>query len=181
MNNNGHYMLNASGKPVYFIDFKINPALYCITFTLPVVEIPTGGSNPNSLVTGHTMQIVIPNSNITKIFGTNAGTYPVSPSTTFYNFNGQTEPIVSPVTSVNVCTNCSSNLWNKYSDVIGTFTAKEPYGSYLFIEKTFPKFFRCYDGSYNEITVSFYDQDHHPLQLVDRSQITATLLFRQKN
>ncbi len=180
MYNNGHYMLNASGKAVYFIDFKANPTYYTITFTMTPIEVPTGGTNPNSLIPGSTMQIKFPDTPIKTLLGVNPGTYPTVPSTTFYNFNSQSQPIISPVTKVIVTSNCSQNKMNKYSDEIFSFYPSVNYASYQAIEPNYPVFYRCYDGTYNEISVQFYDQQHRPLILIDRSQITATLLFRER-
>ncbi len=176
---NNHYVLDADGEPIFFISFRVNETFYTVTFDLDVIEVPLGGSNPHLLVTGNTMQIVIPNTPFAEILGANPGTYPAAPATSKFSFDSQKIPNISPITSVIVSSNISSNQYNQFRDSIFTFAPTSQYASFLTFNPAYPVWGKVIDGTYDNISIRFYDQNYRPLALVDKFNITATLLFRK--
>ena len=178
MSDNGHYMLDQNGEAVYFVHLDKNTTYYGVTLSLDVITTPAGGSNPNSMVTGTTMQLVILNNNFQDILGVTQGIYPVSPSLTKFAFNSMKTPILSPVTTIHMTISCASNPWNRFSDQIYTFSADKPYSSFLTYSPYTPIFYRAVDGAYTNLSIRFFDQTYRPLQIIDKTSITAVLLFR---
>ena len=178
MHDNRHYMFDANGDPVYFIEFESNSVYYCTTFFMSPVVIPPGGSNSNLIVNvGKTPQIIIPANNITTALGVDAGTYPAAYGTTIeYAFRGQKVPQISPVTTLNVACNITTNNLNRNKKIIYQFSPTQTYGSYLVIEPSSPVFYKIVNGSYSDISLTFLDQDFKPINLIDKN-ITATLLI----
>lgn len=177
---NNHYVLDADGEPVYFMEIATNETYYRITVTANVISVPSGGSNPHSLVTGSTMQLVIPNTAFKTIIGFEAGTYPATPSASNYSVNGATIPIITNVSSILVACNVSNNDFNQYRDVIAVFTPDDVYGKLLRIAPSNFIWYSVFDGSYSNIRLSFYTQDYQPLQIIDKTSCTANLVFRNR-
>lgn len=184
MNKNGHYVLDANGQPIYAIQFETNPTYYCTTFDMFAVVVPSGGSNPNAIPApqlGLVPQIIIPTNGICDILGVNAGEYPSAPATTAtYSFNGQNVPQVSPITTINVACNLVKNGMNRYQRVLYQFAPTTGYGSYISIASIFPIFYDILDGSYDTISLTFYDQRYQNIEIIDPS-ITATLLIKDRS
>ena len=179
MDANNHYVLDVDGNRVYFIELAVNETYYAVTFILRKIEVPAGGTNPFGLITGSTMQLRFSNAEFAKVLGCNTGTYPPAPLTSTYSFNSPNIPQVSPVTTVLVTTNISRSQYNKYSDAIYTFAPTSPYASFLSIEPNKSIWYKVIDGSYDRISLRFYDQNYRPLQIVDKLNITASLIFRE--
>lgn len=180
MRANQHYCLDVDGNPVYFIELAQNMTYYSVTWSLSVVAVPAGGTNPFGLVTGSTMQLIIDLPGFGVLTGTPVGTYPAAPSTALVAFNSPNVPQISPVTTVHVATNISTNTYNQFSDIIHTFTPTSQYGSFLVISPSWPVWYSVLDGSYRNVSIRFYDQEYRPLQLVDKGQMSCTLVFRSK-
>lgn len=180
MYTNNHYVLDSDANPVYFLKIVENPTYYRVTVVANVVSVPSGGTNPNTLVTGSTMQLVVPDTGFATVIGFSAGNYPTSPSVSNYSANGDKIPEISQVSSVLVGTNISNNDMNQYRDVISIFTPDNTFGSLLKVENRNLIWYPVFDSSYSSISVFFYDQDHRPLQLVDKSSCVANLIFRDR-
>lgn len=177
---NNHYMLDVDGIRTYFLSIVANDSYYRTTIISNVVALPPGGSNPNSLVTGSTMQLVLPNTNFKTILGFNAGTYPPTSGSSSFAVNGPNIPVISSVSSVLVACNVSNNDFNQYRDVVAVFSPNATYGSLLRIEPTQFIWYPVFDGSYSNVSLQFYDQNYNPLQLIDKSSCTANLVFKNK-
>ena len=48
---NKHYLVDSNGQNVFFIDFVVNPVLYCLSLTVkpPPTSLPEGWTNPGGL------------------------------------------------------------------------------------------------------------------------------------
>jgi hypothetical protein len=178
MQQNGHFMLDSIGEPVYFLSIATNETYYRITLSADVIAVPSGGSNPNSLVTGSTMQLVIPNNAFKTLLGFTNGSYPASPSVTNYAVNGSAIPVITNVSSILVSCNVANNDFNQFKDVIAVFTANKPYGSLLPIEPHNLIWYPVFNGTYSNISLRFYDQNYNPLQIIDKTSCTANLIFK---
>jgi len=180
---NGHYVLDADGQQVFAISFESNPTYYCVTFDMFPVVIPMGGSNPNAIPAGQlgkVPQLIVSENGVREILGVNAGSYPASASlTSVYSFNGPNVPQVSPITTINIACNLVRNSMNRYQQVIYQFAPTTQYGSYITLSSLFPIFYEVLDGSYDSISLTFYDQNYRSIQIIDPT-ITATLLIKGK-
>ena len=180
MNQNNHYVLDSDGNKVYFLSIESNETYYRVEVSCTKIAIPSGGTNPNALVLGSTMQIVIPSTGFKNILGFNAGTYPTTPSTSNYSAVGTNIPVISNVSSVIVTCNLVNNDFNKYRDIITVFSPNDTYGKLLRIEPQNLIWYSVFDGSYNSISIKFYDQDYNPLQLIDKTSCVCNLVFRNE-
>jgi hypothetical protein len=180
MDINNHWVLDADGNRVYFLSIETNETYYRIEMSADVITVPSGGTNPNGLVTGNTMQLVIPNTNFKKIIGFSNGTYPNVPSATIYSVNGSDIPVISSVSSILVTCSVSNNDFNQYRDVIAVFSPSQEYGSLLRVEPQNMIWYPVFDGSYSSISLRFYDQSYNALQIIDKTSCTANLVFKNR-
>jgi len=178
---NGHFMLDANGRHVYFIDFVANSTYYAVTLTCKPIAVPVGGSNPNTLPLGKVPQLNIPNFNeFGKLLGFNSGSYPTEANTTvaFY-INSQNVPKISPVTTVYVHCNLSESNSTVFTHAISQFSPKVGYNQYIDVSPNNLVYYNVSDGSYREISVYFTDQNGQPIDIID-PDINVTLLIRDK-
>ncbi len=180
MDTNNHWVLDADGNRVYFLSIDTNETYYRIQVTASVITVPSGGSNPNTLVTGSTMQLVVPNTDFKTIIGFSNGTYPAAPSSTTYAVNGTNIPVISSVSSILVTCSVSNNDFNQYRDVVAVFSPNQTYGSLLRIEPQNMIWYPVFDGTYSSISIRFYDQSYNPLQIIDKTSCTANLVFKSR-
>jgi hypothetical protein len=181
MKPNGHFVLDADDKAVYFIQIESNATYYSVTATMSPIAVPVGGSNPNSLSLGEVPQLVIPNENdFGKLLGIDPGTYPSAAGTTdAYYLNSQNVPNISPVTTVNINCNLSQSKTSIFTNTIHQFSPTVAVNQYIAIQPPFLVYFDVSGGTYNDITVYFTDQEGRPLDIIDPN-ITVTLLLETK-
>lgn len=177
---NGHYLVDDVGEKVFFISWTTNPIYYTVTTTITLIpsSLPTGWTNPMAIVlSGTTPQLeVLANNNWGALIGYSAGFYPTVPSATTVQFNSTIPPIISPITVVNVeCNWIFSNRFDNYSATLSSFVPDQAFGSTLSINPPNLVYQPVSANDYPDISISFYDQSHRPLALVDRSQIQIVL------
>lgn len=180
MNANNHYVLDANGNPVYFLNLSADTTYYRILFTSTKVEVPSGGTNPYSVTTGYFPQFVIPNTNIQSLFGQTYGTFPPtqSPGGTIYNFLGNEIPQITTITTVNINISLQINSpFNQNVNTIYQFSPNVPYPQFISPQINYPFFYRLADTMAQQITLSLTDQNGLPLQIVDTSSMSFTLLI----
>ena len=96
---NGHYLLDNTGTPVYFLTWVVNPTYYALSLTATQIPaaLPTGWSNPASLaLSGTCPQVIVPATNFAKYCGFSAGTYPSTNTSTQVSTGGV--PAVTDIT-----------------------------------------------------------------------------------
>lgn len=184
MTQNGHYLVDSDGNNVYYLSFNANLVYYQVTFTCKPIPsvLPSGHTNPRGLVlSGTTPQLVFNNINFNKLLGVSTGSYPSSQATTTtYTTNSQSIAQISPVTTVLVGCNLVYNQFNNVNrSVFFQFTPNATYGSYMVYQPPFPVFFDSNNGYYDNIELSFYDQNGNALDIID-TNITATILLKDK-
>ena len=179
MTTNNHFMLDSSGNKVFFISWASNLTYYETTFTCTQVVVPAGGTNPNSLVTGKTPQLVISSNGFSTLLGIAAGTYPSVQTVAgpIYTFNGTLIPAISPVTVVNI--NCSwvNNHFNQNPRTLCQFQPATAFGTLLSIAQTFPIWYRVTDSSYQTLDIAFTDTNNNPLPIQDTTSISVRILI----
>ena len=176
---NGHFMLDAKGKNVYFIDFVLNSTYYAVTMTCSPIAIPVGGSNPNALPLGKVPQLNIPvNNNFGKLIGFNGGSYPALPNTTtIYYINSQNVPKISTANTIYVQCNLAESDTGIFTNAIYQFSPTVPYNQYISITPANLIFSDVTSGSKRNVDIWFTDQNGDPLDVID-PEINVTLLIR---
>lgn len=186
---NGHYLVDSNGENWYPMNLSYNTARYCVQFDSFLIPptLPTNYTNPgnvfyNTAITPFNIfQLIIPSTNITKIFGFNAGIYPPSNQTSRYAKLSDFIPNGSEVNSILVKCNLCSNDYSGTSDMIYSF----PIGNTSFgtnIEKTSYEFawIDIKTGSKNDITIEFCDQNYKPIFINDPN-VCIQLLIKNKD
>ena len=185
MFNNGHYLLDSNGNPVYYISLVTNLVYYAVTLTcspIPTV-LPTGWTNPHAItLSGNCPLLIINNVNFGILIGFSPASYPAITQNTVYNANGNITAQISPVTSVNIGVNLVNN--SKFNSIapqtIYTFSPNVGYSSQVIIEPKNLLFYRCIDQTYPYIEISFIDQLGLPMGLIDQN-IVCSLIVRSRN
>lgn len=176
------YAVSSTGTNYYYISVAENPSAYAIQFALnPYVAVSgytAAAGAPAYSTSGYTPQLVINNAAFGKILGYSPATYPAAQQATQYSVNSNAVPQIDPVASVIV--GCS-NLYNPLassSQVLHTFTsAGVGYGGLITTQIGQGLSFCPMQGHTDELTISLYDQDMLPLQLIDPN-ICIRLLIR---
>jgi hypothetical protein len=187
MFNNGDYLLDNNGNPVYYLSLQENSVYYAVTLTATPIptSLPTGYTNPHSItLSGNTPQLVFNSSNFNLLLGFNASTsYPPTQQTSTYQINSVITPEINPVYVVNINTNLSNNdgLLNRNVSTIYQFNpASTTFGEQIQINPTI-LIFNDIDNNttFNFLSVSFTDQNNNALQINDTA-LSMTFVTRKK-
>lgn len=182
--NNLYLVNNTTGAYYYFISYAENPSSYAIQFTMQSVKNITGytaaSGFPTMPVTAYTPQLQISNAAFGLIVGLSAATYPTAQQTSVYAINSNLVPMIDPVAAVVVAI---SNLYNPIASnnqVLHTFTsAGTSYGGLITTSQGQGIAYTPMQGTNNELTSSFYNQNMLPLGILDNN-LCIRLLMRAK-
>lgn len=185
---NGHFLYDKSAKTnVYYFQLVSNPTYYAfqiyITAMLPRGTVPErfvkSTNSWNYPIAQETPRIIINSSNNFKdLIGFNAGTYPPIVSSVLYNILSQNTPAISPVSSVVIRCNMVKNDLANPNDVLYSFTSGTKSFGDILDERPSNLFFNSVqDGTYNEIRLTFTDQNFQPIEIKD-SQLLITLVIK---
>ena len=179
MFNNGHYLLDSNGKPVYYLSFVVNPVYYAVTLTCSLVPavLPSGYTNPNAVVLNKVPQLVTGTNSWAKLIGfANSSSFPATLSNVPAQFNSTLIPEVSPVTEVNViCNWVNDSRFSQYPSVIDTFVPDVGSGQLISYKPPVVMSYPVSGATYTGIVVEFVDQEYRPLQIKDRNQMQVRL------
>jgi len=194
MYNNGHYLVDTNGDNYYFITLEENPVYYGVTLTCTMIptSLPSGYTNPASMgfpVTASVTLLTIPayttdSRGLTygfgKLIGFTAGTYPSVSQITTYTVNSSVTPVIHPVTNVYVkCNLVDNSKFNIQDNVIKVFTPQVTVGSQIVIEPYQYTYYSVLPKIYDEINISFFDQNFSPLAILD-DNIQVELQLKEK-
>ena len=89
---------------------------------------------------------------------------------------------MSNITTILIGCNLISNIFYQtgFGDIIESFTPDQQYGSQLHYQPYHMSFSQCGSNHYQQIEISFYDQSHQPLQLLDQNGILVQLILRKE-
>ena len=166
----GHYLLDSNGDYVYYLQLRENSVYYSVQidcFAVPT-SLPSGYTKAGTWDfpdTASTPQVTV--GSICDVLGFTAGTYPTEVQSSDYSVLSDYTPQVTPVLSVYVTCSLVNNNLSIPSDLLYCFTPDVDYGSSFSIEPQAPVHYEIQDGSYNQLTVRFYDQDMSPLVIKD--------------
>ncbi|DAZ93665.1 TPA: hypothetical protein N0F65_012873, partial [Lagenidium giganteum] len=172
--NNLYLINNTTGSYYYFISCAVNTSSYAIQFTMQPVKNLTGytaaSGFPTMPATAYTPQLQIVDSLFGAIVGLTPATYPAAQQTTAYAINSNVIPQIDPTAAIIVGL---SNLYNPIANnnqVFHTFTAAGvEYGALITTTQGQGIAYCPMQGTNSEITISFFDQNMLPLQILDNN------------
>jgi len=181
---NDHYLINAAGDNVYYLEMITNPTQYAIQlncYPIPTA-LPAGWSQPAGWsgypASLETPQFVIENNDFQNTIGILSGTYPPAPVAIDYSKLSDFTPQVSVVQSVLVRCNLLKNKLSIPNDILYSFAISDvSFGSTIEISPPELLWGRVEAGSYNNIELQFLTQDFQPLPLQDIN-LTLTLVIK---
>jgi hypothetical protein len=181
---NNQYLIDSSGNYVYYLQITSNSTLYSFQLnSWPVpTSLPSGYTAPVGFpaypTTTRTPQFVIPSTNITTLLGFAAGSYPSAPQASAYSATSTQTPQISPVSSVNILCSLLNNSLSRPVNLLYNFAPNTTYGSQIQITPPTMVYQPIQTGTYNEIGISFVDQDFQPLNILD-SNISVILSIKK--
>lgn len=190
---NGLYLISGSGATaanVYYFSVQTSPTLYGIELdfspvpnqTLQTSLSLTQPSNwiGNATNSNVTPSITISNNLLSPYLGFTPGTYPSNTtSTVTVAVTSTNVPEVTPINAIVMgCSLCNSPYTNPTSAMISFGTQGVGYGNLIQLVLPYPNLIPIQPGSYNSITISFYDQNFNFLPILDTA-IEVTLNIRK--
>jgi len=186
MLSNGHYLIDADGQYVYYLEMVVNPTYYAIEFRaypLPT-SLPSGWTNPASIVfpaTASTPQFIIPNTDIQQLLGFPAGTYPSAVQSTTYNTLSPNTPIITEVQSIIVLCSLLNNRLSVPNTILYSFTiGNRQFGELIYFSVPELIFTDIQDGFYDRFELQFVDQNFNPLGIND-TNLVVQLVVRKRD
>lgn len=186
MYSNGHYLKDSYGNYWYPAQLSQNTTFYGIQYDAFVIpsSLPAGYTNPANVFyntlqipTATIMQLVVPNTNFTKIIGYSAGNYPENSQTSIYSTIGDMTPNLTPVNSVVLRCNLVSNPQSAPNDLFYAFAPDVQFGANINISPAYPGFLEVKSGSFPSIEIQLCDQNFSPLQMKDNNVCIQLILI----
>lgn len=203
---NGHYLINAAGQNVYFLELEVNPNRYAIqlnTYLFPIA-LPVGWSVPSNWSGVYPTQSFNPRvafpPNFNNIVGYSVGFISnnnvnnayVPPTPTSSNnfvakdgfgtlsYLSDKYPNVQPNSSIFLSLSNVNNPYSIPSSIIYSIAPTVAIGQQ--IVNTPPNFLwtKMINGTYNELTLQFLGTDKTPITIQD-AEMCITLVIRDKN
>lgn len=193
--NNSLYLTDSGGNKRYYILCQTNSSYYSVEFDFSPIPnaadaataslTAPGGWPGFNTASNKIPQLIVPASTTLNSFSTligyAAGTFPASnTSTVIVGVQSTFAPQVSPVKSIIVAASLVSNKLGVNNQVLGAFAyTSTTFGQLINYAPSFPFYIDIADGSYNNIMLTFYDNNFNPLPIYD-SNITVQLYILQK-
>lgn len=187
---NNLYVTNSSGENVYFLEFIINPPRYAVS--LNAYPIPTSaqattlgytqpaGATWTYPATAQCPQITF-NSEFGALIGYTAGSYPsTSSESTIQNFISDLTPNLNVVDSYIMTCSLINSPYSIPSDAFFSVPLTASLGELISVSPSQIVFNNIAPNSYQQIKISFFDQNFRPLEMND-NQLTLTLAILNKN
>jgi hypothetical protein len=190
MVSNKHYMLTTTGQYVYFLSFNINQTYYSDQLYAYLLDTTIATTNNWTLPIGATWtvptvptvsQINFGPSNFCLLLGFNQNyIWPATQTgfTTTQTTLSTQAPEINPYNSFLVyCSLVNNNISNP-TNLIYSYTPQDvAFGAIQNYQPPYIGFNKINNGSYNEFTIEFKDQNGNPVQFQD-PQITIILLIK---
>jgi len=193
----GAYLIDATGNYVYYQQLVYNSTYYSVQLLLfPVpITLPTGYSYATAGASGsvYTTAVKLPTTtktpqfvlastgSIASIIGFATGTtYPSSQQSTSQSFSSTLTPVGSTVNSIVMQCSLVNNPVIVPSDILDSMPIKNSsFGSNITYDPSFEKFVSLSDGTFNNFTFSFRDQNLNEIYARDPN-VSITLFIRTK-
>jgi len=192
----GAYLIDSTGNYVYYQQLVYNTTYYAVQlllFSVPTT-LPTGYSYATAGASGsiYTSAIKLPTTayiprlslassgSIATIIGFVAGaTYPTAASTTSQSLKSTLTPVGSTVNSLVMECSLVNNSCASPSDILDSMPINDTaFGSNI-IYQPYPNFVSMSNGTYNNFTFSFRDQNLKEIYAKDPN-VSITLIIRPK-
>ena len=192
----GAYLIDSTGNYVYYQQLVYNTTYYAVQlllFSVPTT-LPTGYSYATAGASGsiYTSAIKLPTTayiprlslassgSIATIIGFVAGaTYPTAASTTSQSLKSTLTPVGSTVNSLVMECSLVNNSCASPSDILDSMPINDTaFGSNI-IYQPYPNFVSMSNGTYNNFTFSFRDQNLNEIYAKDPN-VSITLIIRPK-
>lgn len=186
MEQNGHYLVDDTGRYVYYLEIVVNRVYYGVeikAYPLPTA-LPTGWSNPGGVVfpaTASTPQFYVPATNFQQLTGFNTGYYPPAVQATTYNVLSQNTPVITQVQSIILLCSLLNNKLSNPNTILYSFTtASAQFGELIYFSVPELIFTDIQDGFYDRFEIQFVDQNFNPLPIRDNN-IVVQLVIRKRD
>lgn len=160
---NGHYCVDSLGLKVFYINFRIAAPIYRYEIAFSVVNVPTGGTNPNNLVLGNTMQLVVTNPNgvgFGRRIGFSAGTYPPAPSPLIQIYQSTMAPQITDLLAIGITLSCiPQNGSYGIPSLCALVPVDQPYLSTISVQPIHLLFYPVASQNYSSMTCTIVDQN----------------------
>ena len=189
---NGAYLLDSSGNYVYFVQLAYNTTYYTVqlltflvpnsigSYTRPSTGLysATGTGLPTTSLTPS--MILTSTGSIKDIIGFAVGKYPSTPQTSSWNTSSTLTPVGSTVNSIIMQCSLVHNACTTPSDIIDSMPINDTsFGSNIIYQPSFERFVTVSDGTFNNFTFSFRDQNLNEIYGRDPN-VSITLIIRPK-
>lgn len=184
---NGHYLIDSTGAPVYFIHLQSNPVYYRITLTVDPVPaaLPSGYTAPSGWVAPGadvTPQLVIPETNLRNYLGFAAGTFPAATQAVKYQVNGTAVPQVTSVSSLMLQSTMVKNEYGPDSRTLISFNLEPGTapGSLVSVVPYYQDWIPMQQAiKLRTIDLTLVDQLSRPVAIEDPAGFICTLTLRK--
>ena len=182
---NTHYLIDANGNNVYYLQIQENPNLYAIQLNSLVLPAVLGTLIYPPVhtwsISVKTPQFVIPSTNITKNIGITAQTFPVSLSgTANSSLTSSFTPQITSVNSIFLCSNVADNAMSGVSNeiVYNINGSSVAFGDMISVSPNFSTWITCKSMQTGTMTIYLIDQNYQPIIFRDNS-MTFTIAVRK--
>jgi hypothetical protein len=193
---NGHYLVNAKGEYVYYLEWVVNVSRYAVQLNCYLIpsSLPSGYTNPAGMTfppSPQTAQVqilgfvpsrapVLNESNFGQVVGFFPGLYPPSIKTQNFSHISDFTPEVDNVSSITMKCSLLNNRYSLPSTLLYTFsTSGTNFGSNFNFAAPQFAFVDIEDGSYTNFTIEFVDQNLRPIYFND-TQLSILLVVGRK-
>jgi hypothetical protein len=198
---NGHYLINASGQNVYYLELLVNPSRYAVqlnTFLVPLA-LPAGWTAPASWVGFPTAtfnpQFILP-AQVNTLLGfpvnfttdANTGNAYVPPSgqdlinklaNGTLSYISTTAPDIQPNSSILVSVSNIDNQYSQPSSILYSIVPNVAIGELINEKPPQYAWNKLINGTYNQLRLTFLGTDLNPIKINDPS-ITILLVLKDK-
>jgi len=187
MVDNGHYLVDAGGDFVYYLEIVANPTYYGVQlncFALPTA-LPSGWTNPASIslpATASTPQFVIlSTNNFQTVIGFAPGTYPTAVQATNYQVLSTTTPQLTPVSSLIMTCTLLNNSYALPNTLLYSFNVEGTrFGGLYTLNTPQFSFVDIVDGQYTNFTIQFFDQNLRRIAINDDNIVVMLVIGRKE-
>lgn len=188
MVSNNHYLIDASGKYVYYLEIVANTTFGKVQFnSYPIpTGLPAGWTAPPGFtypaVATTPQLIILPyvQNNFGKVIGFNPGTYPNPAQATAYSTLSQITPQITDINSIIVSCNLLNNKYSVPNTLLYSFAPKlGNFGSLIVESPQQLQFCDIQDGSYTFIEVEFRDQNLNRIQILDTNLVIVLVIAKK--
>jgi hypothetical protein len=182
---NTHYLIDANGNNVYYLQIQENPNLYAIQLNSLVLPAVLGTLIYPPVhtwsISVKTPQFVIPSTNITKNIGISAQTFPISLlGTSNSSLTSSFTPQITSVNSIFLCSNVADNAMSGVSNeiVYNINGSSVAFGDMISVSPNFSTWITCKSMQTGTMTIYLIDQNYQPIIFRDNS-MTFTIAVRK--